>query len=68
LVGAVLQIDQQKVYGNVNITALADEILNHLKPSQVPLKTIDKNIKKLLKASFGFGDVNACVVLGKYEL
>lgn len=68
LVGAVLQIDQQKVYGNVNITALADEILNYLKPSQVPLKAIDKNIKKLVKASFGFGDVNACVVLGKYEL
>jgi 3-oxoacyl-(acyl-carrier-protein) synthase len=64
LVGAVLQIAQQRVYGNSNITELHPEIVEQIDASCVPLKTQDYEINKMIKASFGFGDVNACVVLG----
>jgi len=29
--------------------------------------TIEKDFNILIKASFGFGDVNSCVVFQKYE-
>ncbi|WP_124980431.1 beta-ketoacyl-[acyl-carrier-protein] synthase family protein [Nonlabens xiamenensis] len=66
LVGAVLQIDRQFFYGNTNISHLKPEIADLIHPDCVPMKSHSMEINKLIKASFGFGDVNACVVLEKY--
>jgi 3-oxoacyl-(acyl-carrier-protein) synthase len=65
LVGAVLQIAHQKVYGNSNVSQFHPEILDQIAESCIPLNTVNVQINKLVKASFGFGDVNACVVLSK---
>ncbi|WP_292892191.1 beta-ketoacyl-[acyl-carrier-protein] synthase family protein [Nonlabens sp.] len=67
LVGAVLQLKEQKIYGNSNITSIHPEIMDVIDKKSFPLssKYVDLNI--LAKASFGFGDVNACVLLKKYS-
>ena len=41
------------------ITAIIDE-------SRIPQKLIKKDLNLIIKASFGFGDVNGCVVFKKY--
>jgi 3-oxoacyl-(acyl-carrier-protein) synthase len=66
LVGAVLQLKEQVIYGNSNITQLPEAITDVIHKSCIPIKPIKKEINILAKASFGFGDVNACVILQKY--
>jgi 3-oxoacyl-[acyl-carrier-protein] synthase-1 len=34
---------------------------------KIPTQIIEKNITILAKASFGFGDVNACVIFKKHS-
>jgi 3-oxoacyl-(acyl-carrier-protein) synthase len=67
LVGSILQLKHQKVYGNCNITNLHDDILEIIDPVCVPRETKAMPLAYLIKASFGFGDVNACVVLKRFE-
>lgn len=66
LVGSVLQIKHQQIFKNNNISQLHPEIAKRIAPSQVPMQTLDQNVEYLMKASFGFGDVNACVVLKRF--
>jgi 3-oxoacyl-(acyl-carrier-protein) synthase len=66
LVGTLLQFREQKVYGNSNISDLHPEITDLIHPNCVPLRSKKVGIDILAKASFGFGDVNACVILKKY--
>jgi 3-oxoacyl-(acyl-carrier-protein) synthase len=35
-------------------------------PTKIPRKTINYTPKIIAKASFGFGDVNACVIFKKF--
>jgi 3-oxoacyl-(acyl-carrier-protein) synthase len=67
LVGSLLQLHQQKVYGNANISELHPEITDLIDSTRIPIKTQGHKFKTLIKASFGFGDVNACVVLKRWE-
>lgn len=67
LVGSVLQLKHQKIYGNSNISELNDDIVNIIDALCIPRQTIQIPINHLIKASFGFGDVNACVVLKRFE-
>jgi len=67
LVGSVLQLQHQQVFKNNNISSLHPEIAGLIEASKVPLQTIDLKMEIMLKASFGFGDVNACVVLKRYK-
>lgn len=67
LVGSILQLKHQSIYGNRNIDHIHPEIENIIAPDKIPTKTKAAAIDILLKASFGFGDVNACVVLKRYE-
>jgi 3-oxoacyl-(acyl-carrier-protein) synthase len=67
LVGAVLELKEQKVYGNSNISSLHPEITDLIDKNSFPLSSKNLNLNILAKASFGFGDVNACVILKKYN-
>ncbi|MEN8817750.1 MAG: beta-ketoacyl-[acyl-carrier-protein] synthase family protein [Nonlabens sp.] len=67
LVGAVLQLKEQRVYGNSNITDLHGDISDLVDAAALPLQTKNMKINVLAKASFGFGDVNACVILKKFD-
>ncbi|WP_264537850.1 beta-ketoacyl-[acyl-carrier-protein] synthase family protein [Flavobacterium sp. N1736] len=66
-VASVLQLHEGFLFGNTNCEDLHPEITALIDTSKVPLKTLYTNPKIIAKASFGFGDVNACIVFKKYE-
>ena len=61
-VAAVLQISNNFVFKNVNSEDLHPEIDELIGRDNVPSETFDKKVDTIVKASFGFGDVNAVVV------
>ena len=63
LVGCVLQMQHHFVHGNLNAYPLNEELASSIPADKIPKNSMDKSINYLAKASFGFGDVNACVVL-----
>lgn len=64
-VGAVLQLKHQKIYGNINCEDIHPKITENISETCIPQKTEACQINYLAKASFGFGDVNACVIFGR---
>ena len=66
-VGSILQIANQCVYGNVNCGDVHPEISKIVSTGRIPTETIPHGPKILAKASFGFGDVNACVIFGAFN-
>lgn len=66
-VATVLQLHEGFLFGNLNCYDLHPEITELIDASKVPLKTIHKNLNIIAKASFGFGDVNACIIFKKFE-
>lgn len=66
-VATVLQLHEGFLFGNLNCEDLHPEITALIDAAKVPLKTINKNLKIIAKASFGFGDVNACIIFKKFE-
>ena len=66
-VGTVLQFEREEIFANVNCEDLHPEIESMVARSRIPVKTIDYNPKIIAKASFGFGDVNACVIFRAYN-
>lgn len=66
-VATVLQLHEGFLFGNLNCDDLHPEITELIDASKVPLKTIHKNLNIIAKASFGFGDVNACIIFKKFE-
>lgn len=66
-VAAILQLHEGFLFGNTNCEDLHPEITALIDSSKVPFKTIHKNLDIIAKASFGFGDVNACIIFKKFE-
>ncbi len=67
IVAAVLQIKEQFVFPNINCEDVHPEISTLISKEKIPTKIIYKDINILAKASFGFGDVNACAIFKKYS-
>jgi 3-oxoacyl-(acyl-carrier-protein) synthase len=65
-VASVLQIKEQFVFPNINCKDVHPEISELISLDKIPTKLIEQNINIVAKASFGFGDVNACVIFKKY--
>jgi len=66
-IAAVLQLYEGFVFGNTNCEDLHPEISAHINSSKIPLQTIDCKPNIIAKASFGFGDVNACLIFKKFQ-
>ncbi len=66
-VGTILQFKENKVFGNVNCNDLHPDIENLVASAKIPRQTLDFQPNVTAKASFGFGDVNACVIFGRYK-
>lgn len=66
-VASVLQLTGQFVFPNINCEEVHPEIAALIDTDKIPTKIIKKSITVLAKASFGFGDVNACVLFKKYS-
>jgi 3-oxoacyl-(acyl-carrier-protein) synthase len=66
-VAAVLQIVHQFIHPNINLEDPNPEILRQIDPDCLPVTMIEKEIRTVAKANFGFGDINACLIFSKYN-
>jgi 3-oxoacyl-(acyl-carrier-protein) synthase len=66
-VASVLQIQHNFVFPNINCEDLNPAITAIIDPKCIPQKQIETEINCVAKASFGFGDVNGCVIFKKYN-
>ena len=66
-VASVLQLHGGFVFPNRNCEDLHPEITAIIDSSRIPQEMLEKDLNIVLKASFGFGDVNGCVVFKKFK-
>jgi len=66
-VASILQLEHDFIFPNINCEDLHPEIETLVDSNRIPQKCIEKEISIVAKASFGFGDVNACVIFKKYK-
>jgi 3-oxoacyl-(acyl-carrier-protein) synthase len=65
-VASVLEIEQGFVHGSINCEDLHPALGDYA--ARIPRTTVQvPDLRVLAKASFGFGDVNGCVLFGKME-
>tara|TARA_B100001057_G_scaffold349762_1_gene351227 strand:+ start:1864 stop:3132 length:1269 start_codon:yes stop_codon:yes gene_type:complete len=65
-VATVLQLKHQFVFPNINCETVHPNILKLISKEKIPIKMIKKKLNIVAKASFGFGDVNGCIIFKKY--
>jgi len=66
-VSSVLEIHHDFVFPSINCEDLHPEIAQEIDPACIPQSMIETQVNLVAKASFGFGDVNACVLFKKFE-
>ena len=67
-IATILQMYQGFVHVSRNCTPLHAEVAKIYDSAKIPQKTVENvYFEYAAKASFGFGDVNACLVLKKYR-
>ncbi len=64
---ALIEMQQGFIHPNLNCEDVNSEILSAIRAEAIPHSTIDYHPKCIIKASFGFGDVNSCLVLKEYK-
>ena len=67
LVAAIIQMEKSFVHGNYNIKEINPEISAEISPNCIPRQTIQKEINTIMKANFGFGDLNCTILLRKWK-
>jgi len=65
-VAAILQIKHQFVFPNKNCEDLHPEISEMVASEKIPVQMIETQLNHVAKASFGFGDVNGCVIFSRF--
>lgn len=65
-VASVLQIYNDFIFPNINCENLHPEINTIIDPERIPQQLFKKSLNIIAKASFGFGDVNGCIIFKKY--
>lgn len=66
-VAATLQLHHNFIHPSINCEDLHEEIAGVIDSRCVPQKMIQQELNTVIKANFGFGDVNSCIVLRKYQ-
>ena len=66
-IAAVLQIYHQFVHPNLNVQDPHPDILALIGKDSLPLVAREAKINRVAKANFGFGDVNACLILSSIK-
>ena len=67
LVATALQLKEGFIFPNMNCEDLHPEISELVDPVRITQQLLYKDINLAAKASFGFGDVNGCIILKKYS-
>lgn len=65
-VAAVLQLKEQFLAPNINCEDLHPDIQTLVDFEKIPMQFQSQELNVIAKASFGFGDVNACVLFKRY--
>lgn len=65
VVGCLLQLEHGFIHGSANCEDLSPLIEPYAK--SIVQRTVDIDLRWVAKTSFGFGDVNACVIFNKWE-
>lgn len=65
-VASIIQLKDQFVAPNINCEDLHQDIEALISEQKVPTQKIDSALNTVAKASFGFGDVNACVLFKRF--
>ena len=65
-VAAVLQLKENFIFPSINCEDVHPEIAQLININKIPKEAIYQEVNIVAKASFGFGDVNACVIFKKY--
>jgi len=65
-VASILQLHHDFIFPNINCEDLNPEISDTIDFNRIPQQLLNTNVNIVAKASFGFGDVNACIILKKY--
>ena len=65
-VASVLQIHHDFIFPNTNCEDLNTNITEIIDATKIPQKLIQQPVNIVAKASFGFGDVNGCVIFKKF--
>lgn len=66
-VASVLQMKNGYVHPSINAEDLHPKILEHLTEEKVPQGFLERDLEYVVKANFGFGDVNACVLFKSFD-
>jgi 3-oxoacyl-(acyl-carrier-protein) synthase len=66
-VATILQIQHDFIMPNLNCEDIHPKILDIIDKKSITLKKINHAVNYAIKASFGFGDVNACVIFSKFK-
>ncbi len=67
-IAALLQMKNNYIHPSINCEDLNPNILEIINESCIPQQLIqDISLNCIAKASFGFGDVNTCLILKKYK-
>jgi len=66
-VATVLQLKEQFVFPNINCEDVHNDISNIIDTDKIVKETLHTELNIAAKASFGFGDVNACVIFKRYN-
>ncbi|MEO0337972.1 MAG: beta-ketoacyl-[acyl-carrier-protein] synthase family protein [Bacteroidota bacterium] len=66
-VAAVLELYKGFLHGTINCEDLHPEVEKNIAPSIIPQRNLDFTPNIIAKSSFGFGDVNSCVLFKKYK-
>jgi 3-oxoacyl-(acyl-carrier-protein) synthase len=65
-IAAVLQLKNDFLFPNLNCEDIHPDIDTLIASSRIPREVKQSVINVVAKASFGFGDVNACIIFKKY--
>ena len=66
-VATVLQLKEQFLFPNINCEDIHDDISALISEEKIVQQLVHTELNIAAKASFGFGDVNACVIFKKYS-
>jgi 3-oxoacyl-(acyl-carrier-protein) synthase len=66
-VATVLQLRDQFIFPNINCEDIHPEVLELISEEKIITKSLKTNLNIAAKASFGFGDVNGCIIFKRYN-
>ncbi|MEL7119866.1 MAG: beta-ketoacyl-[acyl-carrier-protein] synthase family protein [Bacteroidota bacterium] len=66
-VGVVLQLKHQFLHPSINCEDIHPEIEKIISAESIPMEGQDQELGIIAKSSFGFGDVNSCVLFKKFD-